>query len=89
MSLQDLINLEIPERWTQTRIDEADQQTISEETLGIMISVWSEWDGLSILRVFMSALGDANFHHEAEIIGQMLEAEYLEEQPEFELKVTN
>ena len=35
-----------------------------EDGLGIAISQWSEWDGLKIMRVFASALEDANFHTE-------------------------
>lgn len=43
-----------------------------EEGLGIAISRWAEWDGLSIMRVFRSALEDANFHDEAGLVFEML-----------------
>lgn len=44
-----------------------------DEALGIAISVWAEWDGLKIMRVFHAALEDANFHSEASQVDDMIE----------------
>lgn len=46
------------------------------------------WDGLSILEVCEAALTDANFHHEAEIIDQMIQALKNGNQPAFTLTIT-
>lgn len=46
-----------------------------------------KWDGLGILQVCEAALTDANFHHEAEIIDQMIKALQADEQPAFTLTV--
>jgi len=45
------------------------------EGLGIEIATWAEWDGLRIMRVFYSALEDANFHTEASQVWDMIHAE--------------
>ena len=47
--------------------------SLKEEGLGIAISVWADWSGTKIMRVFMSALEDANFHDEAAQVAEMLE----------------
>ena len=54
--------------------EDYDAQTYQkkEEGLGIAISQWAKWDGLSIMRVFISALEDANFHTEAAAVSKML-----------------
>ena len=85
MNLQAFIDDEKLEKWTQEHLDNTDPELVSEETLGIIISQWSEWDGPKIMRVLVSALEDANFHDEAEIIEQIIEAEYEFDQPEFTL----
>jgi hypothetical protein len=41
--------------------------------LGILISQWTEWDGLAIMMIFRSALEDANFHKEAAIVQKWME----------------
>ena len=45
----------------------------NEEGLGIRVAQWAEWSGDVILRVFRSALEDANFHTEAALVEKMLE----------------
>jgi hypothetical protein len=45
------------------------------------------WNGDDILKICQAALTDANFHHEAEIIGQMLEAFDRMDQPTFVLTI--
>lgn len=44
-----------------------------EQGLGIAIATWSDWSGTKIMRVFMEALEDANFHDEAAQVAEMLE----------------
>jgi len=43
-----------------------------EEGLGLAISRYFEWDGLAILKTMYSALEDANFHSENQIIAEMI-----------------
>jgi hypothetical protein len=47
------------------------------------------WEGLAILKVCEAALTDANFHHESEIIDQMIKALENGDQPAFTLIVIN
>lgn len=42
------------------------------EALGVIISVFFEWDGIQILEAFEAALEDANFHTEAGLVSDML-----------------
>ena len=44
------------------------------ERLGTDLSQACEWNGLEILQASISALTDANFHRESEILEQMLNA---------------
>ena len=44
-----------------------------EEAMGLLVSKYFEWDGLSILRASHDALEDANFHSEAEVVDGLLE----------------
>lgn len=46
------------------------------------------WNGNEILAVCQAALTDANFHDEAEIVGQLLKALDDHYQPEYKLTVT-
>ena len=48
---------------------------IHEEALGIAISQWARWGGHKIMRVFASALEDANFHTEAAIVYEWINKE--------------
>lgn len=38
------------------------------DAVGIMVSQYLQWDGGAIIRAFSSALEDANFHKENEVI---------------------
>ena len=43
------------------------------EGLGCAIARYCEWDGNQIMRIFESALTDANFHKEAAIIASWID----------------
>ena len=47
------------------------------DALGVMISVYFEWDGVRILDAMQAALQDANFHSINEKIDAIREAEKL------------
>lgn len=59
------------------------------EMEGTLLAVKYKWNGDEILAVCQAALTDANFHREAEIIGQMLDAINRLADPVFELTVTD
>ena len=44
-----------------------------EETLGIIIAHYFDWNGISILKTTYAALEDANFHTENETIEKLIE----------------
>ncbi len=48
-------------------------QASDEEAMGLLISKYFHWDGLSILKAFYEALEDANFHTENEVIQGMID----------------
>ena len=54
--------------------DPEEAERLEENGLGIIISHWTEWDGMKIMRVFRDALEDANFHSECLIVDAMMEA---------------
>lgn len=54
-------------------VREDNKEERAEEGLGIAVSNWAEWDGLKIMRVFFSALEDANFHKEAALVQGWIE----------------
>lgn len=64
-----------------------DQDKIQEDG-GKLASKYG-WDGLTILQVSEAALTAANFHHEAEIIDQMIKALKNGDQPAFTLVIVN
>lgn len=49
------------------------------DALGIMVSSYLHWDGFAIIRAFASALEDANFHDELEIVKQQFKEAFEEE----------
>lgn len=49
-----------------------------EEGLGIAIATWAEWGIEPILRIFIHALTDANFHSFADVIQEKLDELELE-----------
>ncbi len=40
--------------------------------LGLMISKYFEWDGLEILKTLSTALEDANFHTENQVVRELI-----------------
>lgn len=46
-------------------------EDLDEQTLGVLISRWTEWDGDRILRVAVAALDDANWHQAATHLEQL------------------
>lgn len=48
------------------------------ETLGILVSKFSKWEGETIVKTFLAALEDSNFHSLAEKI-ETLSNNYFEE----------
>lgn len=58
-------------------------QAADEEAMGLILSHFTRWDGLAILRAAQYGLEDANFHTESAIVGRMAEhVEAGEPQPE-------
>lgn len=58
--------------------DYVNNSTIEErkvEGLGIAISIWADWTGLTIMEVFANALEDANYHKQCEIVRGWIEKE--------------
>ena len=55
----------IEECFTEKYKRETNLEKRKMEGLGICISQYCEWDGLSIMQIFASALDDSNFHEEA------------------------
>jgi hypothetical protein len=49
-------------------------QATDEEALGIVLSRFFQWDGLSLLRTAQYALEDANFHTESGAVAEMADA---------------
>jgi len=48
------------------------------ETLGILVSKFSEWEGETIIKVFLAALEDSNYHSLSEEI-EKVATNYFEE----------
>lgn len=48
-------------------------EATDEEAMGMLISKYFEWDGLSIMEAAGNALEDANFHTEAAVIRDLLD----------------
>ena len=51
----------VPEWHMKTPAEERE-----ENGLGIALAHYADWDGVKLMRIFMAALEDANFHGEAE-----------------------
>lgn len=67
-AVQQLIDSLLPETIV-SKFQTEDRLTENEDTtLGVAISVWTEWDALRIMRVFKEALEDANYHDTADEI---------------------
>lgn len=47
-------------------------EATDEEALGLLISQYFEWDGISILKTLGYALEDANFHSEHSKVNEMI-----------------
>lgn len=59
------------------------------EDEGRALAAKCSWDGYEILAICQAALIDANFHREAEILGQMIDGIDRLADPVFELTVTD
>ena len=60
------------EVFVESFIREDNYEDRKEEGLGVAISKWAKWDGETIMRVFIAALEDANFHEEAGRVSDIL-----------------
>ncbi len=49
------------------------QNATNEEAMGLLVSKFFEWDGVSILEASKEALEDANYHTESGLVSDMLE----------------
>lgn len=67
------IQIAIPSTWEPDYIAEQEPEDLELETLGLLISRFTQWSGDSILKVAIAALEDANFHTEAGELREMLE----------------
>lgn len=59
--------------FTHDHIRNTPQEERETEGMGIALAHWTQWDGLRLMRIFFSALEDANFHSEAEQVQEMIE----------------
>jgi len=48
-------------RW-ESYLPEYRDKIPDEQVLGVMVSTYAEWDGDNIMKIFTSALEDANYH---------------------------
>ena len=49
------------------------------EGLGCAIAHYCKWDGIQIMRIFQSALTDANFHTEAVMVASWIDKEITDD----------
>ena len=73
-ALTQIINETIEEAFTAEYRATADPKQIRIQALGIIVSRFTEWDGIDIMKIFAEALDDANFHGEAAQVQTMIEA---------------
>lgn len=59
-----------PEGKKELTLDQIEQK--ENETLGVAISQWAGWNGVRVMRVFLEALSDSNYHREAEQVADMI-----------------
>jgi hypothetical protein len=53
------------------------QKVVSEqECMGLLVSKYFEWDGLSVLEVARAGLTDSNFHTESEQVNKIIHDVY-------------
>ena len=71
--LDSVLDVAVNEFFMPDYVRQTPANQLKEEALGILVSQWTEWDGLAIMRVFFSALEDANFHSEAGLVLEMIE----------------
>lgn len=62
----------IPQIWEEGYAKSTDSETLELETLGVLVSKFTEWTGDFILKVAIAALEDANFRPEAEEVRTIL-----------------
>lgn len=71
--IQALIDTLLPETISEKFQTEERLRKNENTTLGVAISIWTEWDGIRIMEVFEEALDDANFHSEAAEVAKWIE----------------
>lgn len=64
MNIKDTLKDLIREQKAKSFNPDYVHKATDEEALGIMVSQYCEWDGIKIVRAFMEALEDSNFHKE-------------------------
>ena len=77
MNAEQTINavaIESVKHFTTEFVNSTPAETVQEEGLGIDLSHCAQWDGIKIMRVFRSALEDANYHAEAAQVEEMIKA---------------
>lgn len=67
-----LLGIVVAERRNESFVPEYQDKATSEECLGIAISHYFDWDGISIMKCFAESLTDANFHAERGIVDDMI-----------------
>lgn len=71
--IKEAIKIGAGEHWVDKYERNNSQREQDAEDLGMTIAAWADWDGILIFKTFISALEDANFHTECEVIKNMLE----------------
>jgi hypothetical protein len=58
--LSALVKQAVPESFTEQHLarPNRDEEADEEEALGMMVSAWTGWDGLKVMRVAIAALED-------------------------------
>lgn len=79
LALQNVANVAATEFFTPKYIESEPQKHREIEGLGIALAHWTEWDGLALMHIFMSALEDANFHTEAGQVQEMIDRIEMED----------
>lgn len=67
-SLTQIAEAQAQKSFIKSYLETQTKERLNEEAMGLAISHWTKWDGYKIMRVFASALEDANFHTEAAVV---------------------
>lgn len=60
--LKDVIGSLVPQYFTPDFVKNSDEETIENETIGTLISQYTEFDGARIMQIAIAALEDSNYH---------------------------